>query len=207
MRSILAGLVVALTAVFAAPALAHHPLDGMPMETVWHGVLSGIGHPVLGFDHLFFVVAMGAVAALSGTVWRGIASYIGAMLLGCLAVSFGQTLPVQEVVVTLSLICVGLLIASQRQVSTVMLLAIFAGFGLFHGAAFGGSMAAQEGGAPFGVLAGYLTGLGITQFGLALAASITVRNMTPLRTRLGGAMVAGAGLLLFLEQIEGFILA
>ena len=61
----------ALTLTFAAaPALAHHPLGGMPMETFTHGVLSGIGHPLLGFDHLFFVIAMGVAAAL----WMNTAS-------------------------------------------------------------------------------------------------------------------------------------
>lgn len=207
MRCTLAFFVVALTTVFAAPALAHHPLDGMPMQTVWHGILSGIGHPVLGFDHLFFVVAMGAVAAISGIGWRGILSYIGAMLAGCLIISFGHSLPVQEVVVTLSLVCIGLMIASQRQVPGILLTAIFAGFGLFHGAAFGGTIATQEAGASMGVLTGYLAGLGVIQIAIALAAATAVKKMSPMRTRLGGAMIAGAGLLLFLEHVEGILLA
>jgi len=46
--------------LIASPAMAHHPLNGMPMETFAHGLLSGVGHPLLGFDHLFFVIAMGA---------------------------------------------------------------------------------------------------------------------------------------------------
>ena len=47
-------------------AVAHHPLGGMPMETFAHGVLSGIGHPVLGFDHLFFVALVGVAALYTG---------------------------------------------------------------------------------------------------------------------------------------------
>ena len=35
-------------ALTVTPALAHHPLGGMPMETFAHGVLSGVGHPLLG---------------------------------------------------------------------------------------------------------------------------------------------------------------
>ena len=34
----------------ATPALAHHPLNGMPMETFAHGLLSGVGHPLLAQD-------------------------------------------------------------------------------------------------------------------------------------------------------------
>ena len=58
--------VLALVTIAANPAMAHHPLNGLPMETFAHGILSGIGHPVLGFDHLFFILAAGILAAVSG---------------------------------------------------------------------------------------------------------------------------------------------
>ena len=54
----------------ATPALAHHPLGGLPMETFSQGVMSGVGHPVLGFDHLFFVALMGLAAAFTGHLAR-----------------------------------------------------------------------------------------------------------------------------------------
>ncbi|MGB0926172.1 MAG: HupE/UreJ family protein, partial [Pikeienuella sp.] len=59
-------LIASAAAMAATPALAHHPLGGMPMETFAHGVLSGIGHPLLGFDHLFFVLAVGVAALFTG---------------------------------------------------------------------------------------------------------------------------------------------
>ena len=34
-----------LSATFA---LAHHPMGGALPQTLWHGLLSGIGHPVIG---------------------------------------------------------------------------------------------------------------------------------------------------------------
>ena len=34
-----------------------------------HGLLSGIGHPIIGFDHLAFVIAVGLIAAFNQTVW------------------------------------------------------------------------------------------------------------------------------------------
>ena len=47
-RQVLA--VVAGVAGFAPMgAFAHHPMSGLPMETFTHGLLSGIGHPILGF--------------------------------------------------------------------------------------------------------------------------------------------------------------
>jgi len=52
-RNGLAGLAVA--AMTATPAFAHHPLGGGTPETFVHGVLSGIGHPMLGIDHFAFL--------------------------------------------------------------------------------------------------------------------------------------------------------
>ena len=51
--------------LIAAPALAHHPSGGEIPSTFAEGFLSGLGHPVIGIDHLAFVVAVGLLAALS----------------------------------------------------------------------------------------------------------------------------------------------
>ena len=45
-RYLLAPVVFIMSAV---PAFAHHPLGGLPMETLTDGLLSGVGHPGLGF--------------------------------------------------------------------------------------------------------------------------------------------------------------
>lgn len=191
----------------ASPVLAHHPLNGLPMETFSHGVLSGIGHPLLGFDHLFFVLAMGIMAHLSGQRFGAPLAYIAAMLLGCLGTYAGLFLPLQEAMIALSLIVLGgLVVRNQADGRGVMLLA-FAGFGLFHGAAFGTSIAMQEGGAGAAVLIGYLIGLGAVQYLIAIGAGSVARLASTLQTQLAGAMVAGVGVFLFLEQIEAPVLA
>ena len=40
--------------VLVFPAQAHHPWDAVPKETfsIYQGFLSGLGHPLLGIDHL-----------------------------------------------------------------------------------------------------------------------------------------------------------
>ena len=53
----------AITLTSAGTAFAHHPLGGMIPQNFMQGFLSGIGHPVIGFDHLAFVVAVGLIAA------------------------------------------------------------------------------------------------------------------------------------------------
>ena len=44
------------------PALAHHPFGGETPRTIAEGLLSGLGHPVIGLDHLAFTVAIGTIA-------------------------------------------------------------------------------------------------------------------------------------------------
>ena len=198
--------------VSAAPALAHHPLNGMPMETFAHGLLSGIGHPLLGFDHLFFVIAVGIAAAYTGFARSAPAAYIAAMVAGCLMMSFGAGLPLKELVIALSLLIFGWLILSGRAFTLPMAIGLFALFGLFHGSAFGDSIADQEAGIGGSVLIGYLIGLGVLQYAIALLAGWFVKSVlgavdaTAMNARLSGAVVAGIGLFLTLENAEGFIL-
>ncbi len=205
-------IVVAL-AVFSQTAYAHHPLGGLPMETFSHGLLSGIGHPLLGFDHLFFVLLVGIAAVFTRSGVFGPLAYIAAMLLGCLIVSISAALPAAEFMVALSLLVLGAMALSGRAFDPRLWLLTFAGFGLFHGAAFGSVLAAQESGSAMPVLGGYLLGLGVVQYALALASGYLctavwgARQATALQPRLAGAMVAGAGLLLVLEHLEGPLLA
>ncbi len=192
----------------ASPALAHHPLGGLPMETFAHGLMSGVGHPVLGFDHLFFVIAMGIAAIFTGRKLMTPAAYIGAMLVGCGLMYAGIAMPIAETVIVLSLIVLGGIVLSGKALSTTAAILVFATFGLFHGSAFGGSIAGQEGGVGGAVLLGYLIGLGVIQYVIAIGAGWIVEKLgasdaTAINARLGGAMVAGVGVFLALEIVEG----
>ena len=207
-RYLLAPAVFAMSAV---PAFAHHPLAGAPMETLTDGILSGIGHPVLGFDHLFFVIAVGIAALYTGRTKLATAAYIGAMLLGCLLMSFGVGLPVKEFVIGISLLVVGGILLSGRATGLAPAVGLFAVFGLFHGSAFGDTIAAQEAGAGIAVLAGYLVGLGLLQYGLAFLAGFVVHTLLKateaqhIHARLAGAVVACVGTFFTLGNIEGLV--
>lgn len=205
-------LIAAGLSLAASPALAHHPLGGMPMETFTHGLASGVGHPVLGFDHLFFVLAMGVAALFTGRKLLTPAAYIGAMLAGTALMYAGIAMPIAETVIVLSLIVLGGIVLSGKALGTTAALVIFATFGLFHGSAFGGTIAGQEGGIGGAVLLGYLIGLGVTQYLVAIAAGWAVEKLgatdaSAINARLGGAMVAGVGVFLALEILEGPLVA
>ena len=193
----------------AAPAYAHHPLAGAPMETFVQGVLSGIGHPVLGFDHLFFIALVGIAALYTGQRKLAPLGFIGAMLAGTLLMSFGVALPAIEPMIILSLLVLGFVVASGRALGLAAAVSLFAIAGLFHGMAFGESIASQEAGMGLQVLFGYLIGLGATQYLIALAVGWaalefwTATESTAMAARLSGAVVAGMGLFLGLEAVEG----
>ncbi len=206
-------LLTATLALSATPALAHHPLNGLPMETFTHGVLSGVGHPVLGFDHLFFVIAMGIAAVFTARRFVTPVAYIAAMLGGCALMAGGIALPMIEVAIVASLLVLGGVVLSGRALGLAPALILFAAFGLFHGAAFGESLAGQEGGVGGAVFAGYLLGLGALQYALAIAAGwftshvLKATDASAINARLVGAMVAGVGAFLALEIIEGPLVA
>lgn len=200
-------LAVAL-ALSATPAFAHHPLGGLPMETFAHGLLSGVGHPVLGFDHLFFVVAVGILSLFTAQRMLAPAAYIGAMLLGCGLMYAGLQMPLAELVIVASLVVAGGILASGRSFGATPVLALFALFGLFHGSAFGDAVAGQEAGVGGAVLLGYLIGLGVIQYAIALAAGwgaskLGIASAASVNGRLVGAAIAGVGIFLALEVIEG----
>ncbi len=206
-------LLTATLALAATPALAHHPLGGAPMETFAHGLLSGVGHPILGFDHLFFVALVGIAALFTTRRAAAPAAYIAAMLVGCGLMYAGIAMPVQETVIAISLLVLGGVLLSGRAMGTTATLVLFAGFGLFHGSAFGGTVAAQEGGVGGAVLLGYLIGLGVVQYAIAMAAgwlaekALGVTGAASINARLAGAAVAGVGVFLVLESAEGAALA
>ncbi len=182
------------------------------METFAHGLLSGVGHPLLGFDHLFFVLAMGIAATFTSARLTGPAAYIAAMLAGCGLMYAGIAMPLAETVIVISLLAIGGLVLSGRAIGAGTAIALFAVFGLFHGSAFGGSIAAQEGGVGGAVLIGYFIGLAALQYAMAIFAGWAVRKLgasdaAAISARLAGAMVAGVGVFLALEIIEGPIVA
>lgn len=202
-------LLTAAVALAATPALAHHPLGGMAMETFAHGVMSGVGHPLLGFDHLFFVLAVGVAALFTGRALTAPLAFIAAMLVGVFLVVGGIQLPIVEPVIALSLVVLGGLVARGKALSAPVAMAVFAGLGVFHGWAFGGSLAGQEGGASAAVLTGYLLGLAAIQYAIAVGFGMVVAKVWNAKTadaisaRLTGAVVAGVGAFLVLEVAEG----
>lgn len=200
--------VAAALSLTATPALAHHPLGGMAMDSFGHGLLSGIGHPLLGFDHLFFVLAIGVAALFTGRAVTAPLAFVAAMIAGVF-IGTGSEFAFVEPMIAISLVVIGALVARGRALSAGAAMLVFAGLGIFHGLAFAGSLGGVEAASMMPVMAGYLLGLAAIQwafavgFGMVVARVWNATTADAVAARLSGAVVAGVGAFLSLEALEG----
>ena len=182
--------------ISGAPALAHHPMGGATPETVAQGVLSGVGHPILGLDHLAVLIGAGLLAArFSGGAWL-VPAFVVAMVGGALLHMGGVGLPAGEVLVAASVVAVGAAAALRPTLPFGLAAALFAGAGLVHGHALAEAIIGAE---PAPLLA-YLAGLIAVQTALAggvllLARWLASGALEPKpRLRMAGVAVASFGL-------------
>lgn len=186
----------------ATPAFAHHPMGGETPATLAQGLLSGIGHPVLGLDHLAFVVAVGIAAVLAGSRFLLPLAFIVATVAGTLVHLQAIDLLAPEWMIAASVATVGLMIASGRSFGALAYGIVFAAAGLFHGFAYGEAVFGAE---TTPVLA-YLAGFAATQYAIAVLAGVAIVGgsaalIRAVPARVAGGMVAGAGLLIFGEKL------
>ena len=81
-RRLAAFSLLASSFAFATPAFAHHMMGGKLPSTFGEGFLSGLGHPVIGLDHLAFIVAAGVIAGAAGLgLWMP-AVFVAASIFG-----------------------------------------------------------------------------------------------------------------------------
>ena len=103
-----------VAALAATPGWSHHPFEGVAPRDLdpLQGLVSGLGHPLLGMDHLVFLLAIVVLTALTTRRWllpllaAGLAGSGLAVLLG--AAPEGNPALALELVVGLSLAAAGL---------------------------------------------------------------------------------------------------
>jgi urease accessory protein len=192
-------LALMLVAVTGLPAEAHHVMGGRTPSTLMEGFLSGLGHPVIGLDHLAFIVAMGVAVGVAGLNLAVPALFIVASAIGVAVHVRGVTLPDAEILVALSVVIAGAMIASGRSLQALVWAALFVLAGLVHGYAFGESIF----GAEASPLAAYLLGLVIVQVAVATAVALIARRSGAAATepRLAGAAIAGIGIAILAGQL------
>ncbi|HKO19527.1 MAG TPA: HupE/UreJ family protein [Acidobacteriaceae bacterium] len=183
------------------PASAHHLMGGKTPATFTDGILSGLGHPVIGADHLAFLVAVGLAAGLAGLSLAMPAAFVVSSAVGVALHVNAVMLPAAELVVGLSVVFVGYVLASGRTMPVAGWVALFAVAGLFHGYAYGESIFGAEP-TPFWA---YLVGLVVIQTAVCVGVAILGRRskLQPIdiNARMTGATIAGVGLAVLAGQL------
>lgn len=201
----LQSLIISLAAVFLAiPAQAHHMMGGKLPTNFLEGFLAGLGHPVIGLDHLAFIVAAGLLATTKRNgIWIPVA-FVLAALAGTGIHLLRLDLPATEVFVALSVLLFGLLLALPNHLNLVLVVGLGAIAGIFHGYAYGESIV----GAEMSPLIAYLLGFTAIQLAIALLAFklgqwALQRLTTPtdLPLRFAGFTLCGAGMAFLVTRL------
>ncbi len=169
-----------LLTFLAGPGLAHHPFGmGNSSElSTWQALLSGVGHPLLGPDHLLFMLGIALVGIKKTKQWVFplLAVGLGGSALVQLQPLPDLLAPWAEALVSLSLAIEGLIVLNLLR--SKWLLPMFA----LHGYLLGSTIV----GAEPSPLIGYFMGLLLSQGSLLLlvtAASQKLKNRFGINSR------------------------
>ena len=178
--------------LLGSPAFAHHPfgMGDSSQLTGWTGLISGVGHPLLGPDHLLFLLAIAFIGLKRPIVW----------ILPMLAIGLGGSLvsqfislpdafaPWAEALVSLSLVVEGLIALSVAPATWLLPL-----FGL-HGFLLGSTIVGAEPTPLLAYFCGLLIGQGVL---LALVSSLSqtvINRFGEQGRRLGAGIWIGIGI-------------
>jgi urease accessory protein len=197
----LAAFLAAVCLAAVSPASAHHMMDGDLPSTFTQGLLSGLGHPVIGLDHLAFLIAVGVAVGVGGLSLALPIVFVAASALGVALHLLEFNLPGVELIVAASVVLIGVLVASGRELPLAAWAALFGLAGIAHGYAYGESIVGAEP-AP---LWAYLIGLVIIQSALSVGVAMMTRrsgeSVSAIAPRLAGAVVIGVGLTALIGQL------
>ena len=199
----ISSVLLSVSLLATSPALAHHPNGSEIPSNFLEGFLSGIGHPVIGIDHFVFVLAIGLLAALNklGSVIP--ATFVAATALGTAIHLQSIDLPVPELIISASVLVIGIFLAREKQVNLAIITAIVAIAGIFHGYAYGESIV----GAETTALGAYLLGFCSIQLAISAIAFYVGRSIiktpTSLWLRFAGFTISGIGFAFVSNAILG----
>jgi len=161
--------------------------------------LSGVGHPIIGADHLAFLVGLGIAVGVGGMSLFGPLLFLVAMACGVAAHVAGITIPGAELIVALSVLIAGVLLATGGSIHAGWWMALFIVAGLFHGYAYGELIYGAEPTPLVAYLAGLVTIQTVLTAGVALATRAVWQSR--LAFRLAGAAIGGVGFAALVVQI------
>lgn len=186
-------MALAVTVMAASPALAH--TDGHMQG----GFLSGFLHPILGWDHVVAMVAVGLWGAFlrAPAIWLLPIVFPLVMAIGAVAGIAGASLPFVEAAIALSGVVLGLMVLFRVKAGLAVAGALVGFFAIFHGFAHGTELPANA--SAYSYIIGFVIGTGLLHLsGIALglltrwpAGVVLVRSL--------GALISGVGAMFLLQ--------
>jgi len=184
---------ISLAVMAASPALAHTG------EGITGGFLSGLTHPIFGWDHVVAMVAVGLWGAVLGApaIWILPIVFPLVMAIGAALGIAGIPVPFIEPGIALSGIVLGLLVAFFVRLPLVAAAIIVGLFSIFHGYAHGTELPGAANPLAYGV--GFVISTGILHaIGIAIGlltgnafGKWVVRGAGVVIALIGGAFLAG----------------
>lgn len=179
-------LALALTAL-ATPALAHSG------EGIQGGFISGLTHPIFGWDHVVAMVGVGLWGAVLGgsAIWLLPIVFPLVMAIGAALGIAGVTVPFIEPGIALSGVVLGLLVVFFVRAPLAVAAVIVGFFAIFHGYAHGTELPGAANPIAYGV--GFVISTGILHaIGIAFG-SLTKSDIGKWAVRAGGGVIALVG--------------
>lgn len=190
MTRLMSAFCAALVVVLATPSLAHeghsHGYGG--------GFVSGFLHPVLGWDHVAAMVAVGLWGGVLGrpAIWLLPIVFPLAMAFAAALGVIGMPLPFVEAGIAASAVVIGLMIVLFAKPPLWIAAAIVGLFALFHGHAHGTELPATVN--PFAYAMGFVLSTGLLHAAGILLGLLIAFPVGKAVVRGGGAVISLAGL-------------
>lgn len=194
-------LALAALGLTTCQAFAHHALGGAVPISFGAGLMSGLAHPIINFDHFAFVVAVGVFTAVAqGSAMLPVLFVLGTIV-GCVASAQGLQVPNVTLLVPVSVAIAGTALALGRNRIGSLDIGLLALAGLLHGLAYAQSIVGGQNNS----LAGYLIGFAVVQSVVALAAmwcayALWCGDRLYANARVAGGVIAGIGLTLLAQS-------
>jgi urease accessory protein len=173
--------------------LAAGPAGAHSIAGAVGGFAAGFQHPIFGPDHVLAMVSVGIWGAQLGApaIWLLPIAFPLIMAFGGAAGIVGVPLPATELLIALSVLVLGLMVAQARRLPLAAALAIVAVFAIAHGHAHGAELPASADAIAFST--GFVIATGMLH-AIGIAIGLLVGwPAGALAIRCAGTMIAAVG--------------
>ena len=156
--------------------------------------LSGITHPVLGFDHLLAMISVGMISAQIGgrAIWSVPTTFVVVMFIGGLIGINIEGLRGYEIGIAVSVLLLGSALAADKRISNNFAMIAVGVFAIFHGYAHGEEIPSVAEPIPYvsgfmmGTIMLHLTGLVLADISTHYKSGKTILRVAGLGIALSG---------------------